>query len=264
MSVIIGSARISEKGTINGTKGDQKQNGTGNDYKGEVSMQVWYLHSKGWVLIRPRLKEHAERIAQNCEYACNNPEIGYGQKDNRSLYELLKDLGTWDCRRVDTPVNTDCAQLGRVEILYAGIDVGDFYTANAVEVIRRTGAFDIITDKAYTESDRKLRRGDMLVTKTKGHFVTVLSDGPEAWDDPQPSYCSASLPILEQGMTGQAVKAMQLLLIDYGYNLGPDGADGDFGPRTATALQSFQRAYGMSADAICGKKSWHYLICREA
>lgn len=46
MAVRIGSARINEKGTTTGGKaGDQ----TG----GEVSIQNYYLHRKGWYVARP-------------------------------------------------------------------------------------------------------------------------------------------------------------------------------------------------------------------
>ena len=261
MSVIIGSARISENGTINGKPGDQKQSGSGDDYKGEVSMQEWYLHKQGWVLIRPKNKEQALKIAQDVGYACNNPNVGYGQADNRSMYEILRKLGTWDCSRVNEKCNTDCGQLIRAAVLFAGIDTPDFYTGNAVDVLRGTGAFEILRDKEFTTKPDKLRKGDILCTVGKGHIVAVLTDGPKAYEEI--TYCTPKLQIIEQGDSGPAVKAMQQLLILYGYNLGPDGPDGDFGPRTAQALQSFQRAFNMGADAVCGKKTWSALINRK-
>lgn len=262
MSVIIGSARIDERGkATGGAAGDQKQTSS-DDWKGEVSKQNWYKHSKGWVLIRAKSAAAREKIAQDMEYACANKYIGYDQSQNRTLYNVVKPLG-YNCSKVKTYCETDCAQLVRVCVLYAGINCSDFYTANEVSALRSTGAFEIITDSKYTASDKYLLRGDILVTKTKGHTVIVLSDGSGAKEDQKMKYCSAQLPILEQGHKGAAVKAMQLLLIDYGYNLGADGADGDFGPATADALKKFQRAYGMNADAVCGKKSWHFLICRE-
>ena len=56
MAVIIGSARIDERGKASGGKaGDQ----TGK----EVSTQNWYKHSKGWVLLRPKDPEKAAKIA---------------------------------------------------------------------------------------------------------------------------------------------------------------------------------------------------------
>ena len=47
MGVRVGSARSNENGGVNGGKaGDQ----TGR----EVSTQPWYLHSKGWIVIRAK------------------------------------------------------------------------------------------------------------------------------------------------------------------------------------------------------------------
>ena len=47
MGVRVGSARSNENGGVNGGKaGDQ----TGR----EVSTQLWYLHSKGWIVIRAK------------------------------------------------------------------------------------------------------------------------------------------------------------------------------------------------------------------
>ena len=47
MGVRVGSARSNENGGVNGDKaGDQ----TGR----EVSTQLWYLHSKGWIVIRAK------------------------------------------------------------------------------------------------------------------------------------------------------------------------------------------------------------------
>ena len=72
--------------------------------------------------------------------------------------------------------------------------------------------------------------------------------------------CEVSLPVLRRGDKGIAVKIMQELLIAGGFNCGPDGADGDFGPNTAKALKSFQTARGLCADTVCGKETWEELI----
>lgn len=68
------------------------------------------------------------------------------------------------------------------------------------------------------------------------------------------------LPTLRRGSTGAAVKAMQLLLIGYGFSCGSWGADGEFGEATLTALRSFQRSRGLEPDGICGQLSWNALL----
>ena len=179
MPVIVGSARGDEYGNARGGKaGDQKQTSK-DDWKGEVSKQNWYLHSKGWVVIRAKSPEAREKIAQDMEWACENKYIGYDQGENRTLYMVVEKLG-WNCSKVTVYCETDCGQLVRVCVLYAGIKCGDFYTANEVEVLEKTGAFEILRSDKYCKSSDYLLRGDILVTKTKGHTVVVLSDGAKA------------------------------------------------------------------------------------
>ena len=72
MAVIIGSARGDERGKAHGGKaGDQ----TGR----ELSTQNWYLHKKGWVVLRPNSPEAAKRVANAMRAACANRNIGYDQ-----------------------------------------------------------------------------------------------------------------------------------------------------------------------------------------
>ena len=179
MAVIIGSARGDERGRASGgAAGDQKQTSK-DDWKGEVSKQTWYKHSKGWVLIRAKDPAVREKIAKNMENACANSLIGYDQSQNRTLYKVAEPLG-FDCAKVKTKCETDCAQLVRVCVRYAGIKCDDFYTASEKSVLKKTGAFDIFTDSNHTTKSDYLMRGDILVTKTKGHTVVVLSNGSKA------------------------------------------------------------------------------------
>ena len=60
---------------------------------------------------------------------------------------------------------------------------------------------------------------------------------------------------LRRGDKGEAVRAMQQMLIQCGYSCGSAGADGDFGKNTRTALMSFQRDHGLSTDGIYGPAS---------
>ena len=71
----------------------------------------------------------------------------------------------------------------------------------------------------------------------------------------------SQLPMLQKGDVGGAVQSMQLLLIHkWAISCGPDGADGDFGSNTDTALRRFQNRVRLAADGICGNLSWRALI----
>lgn len=69
-----------------------------------------------------------------------------------------------------------------------------------------------------------------------------------------------ALPVLKKGSKGDSVKAMQHLLMAYGYNLGGYGADSSFGGATERALKAFQSANGLEADGSCGPKTWNKLL----
>lgn len=60
---------------------------------------------------------------------------------------------------------------------------------------------------------------------------------------------------VQQGDTGEAVRAVQTLLADL-------VVDGDFGPLTDTAVREFQSMFAPPADGIVGPETWHALTVR--
>lgn len=246
MAVIIGSARGDERGKAHGGKaGDQ----TGQ----ELSTQNWYLHKKGWVVLRPKSPEAAKNIAKAMRAACANRNIGYDQYQRLTLYNACKPLG-FDPGKVVTACETDCSALVRVCCAYAGITAGNFTTDNQVRVLMATGAFEKLTDAAHTKSASRLVAGDILVTKTKGHTAVVLTDG---------SKCdrkdTGTRPTIRKGSCGDFVKLAQVLLTGQGFKLPRYGADGDFGAETDKAVRAYQSARGLEVDGIVGKITWGQL-----
>lgn len=162
--VIIGSARIDERGKLSGGKtGDQKQT-TVPDYKGEVSLQNFYVHKKGWYVLRPKDKSVALKLGQAMMSACNNSNIGYDQGNRTDI--IKKGV------RTTQKAECDCSSLVRACIISAaGKDVGNFTTATECTVLAASGLFE--AKKAY-KNGMALQTGDVLVTKTKGHTVIVV------------------------------------------------------------------------------------------
>lgn len=172
MSVIFGSARIDERGKATGGKaGDQ----TGK----EVGTQTWYKHSKGWRVFRAKSAAARKLIAEAMRRACNNNNIGYDQYGRLSLYDAVKDYG-FDPGKAATPVETDCSALVRVCCAYAGITLPNFVTSGQASALLNSGAFDEMKGTKYTDQEDWLEEGDILVTKTKGHTVVVLTGGDKA------------------------------------------------------------------------------------
>lgn len=165
-TLIIGSARHDESGKYSGGRnGDQ--DGT------EVSTQEYYPHSKGWYVLRLISAEFAGKLAAAMDAACHNDNIGYDQND-RNLIKYVKKYGSLS--KIAVKCDTDCSDLVRACVYQAtGTDPGDFYTGNEVSVLTKTGLFEAAKE---VTKDTVLFNGDILVTKTKGHTVIVVSGRP--------------------------------------------------------------------------------------
>lgn len=181
MKVIIGSARRDENGKYAGGKpGDQ--DGV------EVSTQNYYLHSKGWYLYRPINPEHAKKLAQAMYDACMNDNVGYCQT-HRSIITMLKKYGSM--KAIAEKTETDCSNLVRGCIYEAtGKDAGNFNTSTEPTALEKTGLFE---KKVAVTASTQFKPGDILVTKTKGHTVVVVSvDGSTPSSTSTPAKPAAS------------------------------------------------------------------------
>lgn len=177
MKIIIGSARISENGTIDGARGDQ----TGY----EVATEEYYKHKYDWDALRCIDPNKALMMSYDMASACNNPCFGYSQNDRYSgLYEA-KRVG-YDNAKVKTKCNVDCSELVRICLAYAGYMVDDFYTATEYDIIMSTGAFEDVTDQFDHNTGEGLCSGDILVTKKKGHTV-IVTEGEDPCPTPKPA-----------------------------------------------------------------------------
>ena len=164
MIIKVGSARHSETGGINGKKGDQ----TG----GEVSTQNYYLHKKGWYVLRAISPQKRNIIGDTMQAMCDNNAFGYGQADRLSGYTEASHYG-FDVKKVKTPCNVDCSTAVRICCHAAGIDLPNITTANERRALLNTKAFIDVTSKVNTRTGENLLYGDILVTKSKGHTVVV-------------------------------------------------------------------------------------------
>lgn len=166
MVIKVGSARIDENGKLSGgAAGDQ----TGK----EVSTQNYYMHTKGWYLLRAKNVEDANKLAAAMLDACNNDNIGYDQGNRLDVITKLKKYGSMT--KIAEKTEADCGTLVRGCCIEAGFDPGNFTTVEEVSVLSRTGKFE---GKVAVTSSTVLCNGDILVTKSKGHTVIVVSGNP--------------------------------------------------------------------------------------
>lgn len=176
-TIKVGSARIDENGNASGgAAGDQ----TGK----EVSTQTMYTHSKGWYIVRPKKITHATKIAKAMKAACANDNIGYDQGNRLGIIKY----GT----ATTTKTECDCSSLVRQCVIEAtGTDPGNFTTSTEVSMLAATGLFN--SKVAYvSQAKTPVYNGDILVTKTKGHTVVVVSGSPRSSSSSTSSTSSSS------------------------------------------------------------------------
>ena len=268
MAIKIGHASIDENGRANGgTAGDQ----TGR----ELCTRTWY--SSPWdTVLRCKDSKKAELMAKACEAACANTKIGYDQYQRNTLNDAAKAVG-YDLSKITKACECDCSSLMTVCAQAAGIDVPYVYgnapyTGNMKAQFTSTGLFEVLTASKYLTSDKYLKRGDILL-RTSGHTAMALENGSSSSTKDTSTNavistttkstggsCTMTLTTLSKGNTGAQVKALQILLIGYGYSCGKHGADGDFGDDTDNALRKFQKAKGLIVDGKCGSNTWNKLL----
>lgn len=252
MAVLIGHASISEKGTIEGAKGDS----TGK----EVCTRTWYSKPWSYMAIHPD-PDVRERHAKAVEAACANNAIGYGQSDRNTLNAQAKKVD-YDLSRIRTKCNCDCSSLQNTAAVASGAQGVTYgsngWTTSSMRAALEKAGYKIITASTYLKSSAYCVRGAIYV-KPGSHTVCGLSNGSKAGQTLKKAGASGSSSsgagesrILKRGMTGEDVKDMQHGLIKAGYSCGSCGEDGEFGAETEAALKEFQRDHGLGVDGKYG------------
>lgn len=80
----------------------------------------------------------------------------------------------------------------------------------------------------------------------------------------QKGMVDVKVSVLKKGAKGEQVKALQALLIGYGYKMENNGktygADGSFGGATENAVRAYQKAEKLEVDGIVGPATWAKLL----
>lgn len=273
MTIKIGSARIDERGKASGGK-------SGDNSGREVSTQTYYKHKKGWYVLRPKTATQANKVAQDMKWACNNSHIGYDQGQRLTLYNVAEKVG-FNCSKVTTNCETDCSALVRVCLAYAGIDTPNFRTTTERKDLLATGQFTDVTNKVNLSTGKGLCIGDVLVTRSQGHTVVVVSGATKRSD-------TSYIHVIKNARVGEfqsaynisyggdlaidntlgpktkaAVKTVLLKKGDYTHTsmikfvqeyVGAD-IDGKYGSKTAQAVKTYQEKHGLTADGEAGPKT---------
>ncbi|MFJ9895982.1 peptidoglycan-binding protein [Streptomyces sp. NPDC091280] len=105
---------------------------------------------------------------------------------------------------------------------------------------------------ASITADGQFGAGTLAATKSFQSANNLSVDGqigPQTW--------SALIVQVQNGSTGDAVRAAQVELNRFGYNL---TVDGSFGSGTETAARAFQSAHSLGVDGQVGPQTWQMLV----
>jgi peptidoglycan hydrolase-like protein with peptidoglycan-binding domain/DNA invertase Pin-like site-specific DNA recombinase len=100
-----------------------------------------------------------------------------------------------------------------------------------------------------------------LLARSASTAIVLMAVAAAALGAPLPAAAAAPTPpVLEQGSglgaaPSASVRRVQRILDRRGFDLGPPGVDGRFGPRTAAAVRRMQSRYGLVADGVVGPKT---------
>ena len=169
----------------------------------------------------------------------------------QQMIALFKQLGCWDENDARVPNPGDI-------IFYDWNDRGNGDNtgwADHVGIVEKING-NKITVIEGNYNNRVQRRTIAVDGKCiRGYGVPKYDPEPEKKEE-----FKVNMKTLKKGSKGVQVKALQALLIGYGYSVGSSGVDGSFGPATDKAVRAYQKAKGLTADGICGKNTWTKIL----
>lgn len=128
--------------------------------------------------------------------------------------------------------------------------------------IRQTEADAVIVECAFIDNSTDVKIIDtadeqkkMGVAIAKGVLKTLGIAYKE-----EKGTIEVKVSVLKKGAKGDQVKALQALLIGYGYSCGWSGVDGSFGGSTDKAVRNYQKDHGLEVDGSVGAKTWNKLL----
>ena len=135
--------------------------------------------------------------------------------------------------------------------IVVGVDGGTVYTVEG-------NSGDMVAERCYSITDGTIAgygRPDWALVADEGDADAPITVVPETdvYINKDSERCyELRIPYLAVGSKGNAVRAVQILLLSHNISCGTWGADGEFGPSTEVAVKEFQRKRHLSEDGIVG------------
>ena len=160
--------------------------------------------------------------------------------------------GKWIRRGDDTPKPGDLIIFGNRDDSGSGKHIG---------IITKVTSSTVYTVEGNTTKTGYSANGGMVAAKSYSRTNSNIAGYCSIdYNDEVREMVEVTVETLKKGSKGDNVKALQTLLIGYGYDCGKYGADGDFGSATDEAVKKYQKKNGLTVDGIVGKNTWNKLL----
>lgn len=214
---------------------------------GQNTIAIGIENEGTYLTVDPRGEQYA-KLVELCAYICGQYGLRayqiYGHRDFNAtecpgdrLYAMLPQL------RRDVAARIGGDPTAPVWPLLHNGDTGDRVRALQHLLVRR-GATITVDGGFGPATEQAVRDFQTLVTATSDGWA-----GNQTWHQ-------LAVPV-RQGDTGEAVKAVQLLLTAKGV---PTDVDGAFGPGTLASVATFQNTVGLPADGLADARTFSRLL----
>lgn len=130
--------------------------------------------------------------------------------------------------------------------------------ADHIGIVERDNGDTVTTIEGNTSTDNNAN-GGRVMRRTRKKSLILAAARPRYTSDSE-EVVDVKVSVLKKGDKGDQVKALQALLIGYGYDLGRTGADGRFGPVTESCVRKYQSRNGLQTDGSVGPATWKKLL----
>lgn len=172
----------------------------------------------------------------------------------------VPDIGTEQIIGVCSGVTTNFSNIAVGELLWMQGHVG-IYIGNGLAVECTPSWKDGVQITAVHNIGKKSGYNGRSWTKHgKLPYVTYEASAEPVQTENTNDACTLKVDVLCKGSKGEAVKALQILLIGKGYSCGSYGVDGSFGSATDGAVRRFQQEHNLEVDGSVGPATWTKLL----